>query len=65
MIKKISIISILTVSILYGSFNVKQKRVEAVVPLVAYVAISALIHFTVGAYIYLQSQSGGDDSMMP
>jgi hypothetical protein len=61
MIKKISIISLLTFSVLFSSFYVKQKKAEAVVPFALYVAAAALIHFAVGAYIYLQSQSGGND----
>ncbi len=61
MIKKITIISIMTITILFSSFYYQQKKAEAVVPVVLYVVATALIHFAVGAYIYLQSQSGGND----
>jgi hypothetical protein len=57
MIKKISIISFLTVSILFSSFYVKQKRAEAIFPFVAYVAISAVVSLSVGAYLYMQNSS--------
>ncbi|MCP4269719.1 MAG: hypothetical protein GY777_29795, partial [Candidatus Brocadiaceae bacterium] len=58
MIKKISIITILTISLVFASFMIQKRRAEAVVPLAVYVAVTALIHFAVGAYIYLNSQSG-------
>ncbi|MCR4289861.1 MAG: hypothetical protein NUV86_06345 [Candidatus Scalindua sp.] len=52
MIKKILIISLLTVSILFSSFYVKQKKAEAILPFVLYVAVGIAINYLVGKYIY-------------
>ena len=52
MIKKILIISLLTVSILFSSFYVKQKKAEAILPFVLYVAVGIAINYLVGRYIY-------------
>jgi len=52
MIKKILIISLLTVSILFSSFYVKQKRAEAILPFVLYVVAGIAINYLVGKYIY-------------
>lgn len=59
--KRLIISSVLIIVISTSALFIKQRRSEAVIPFAGYVAISALIHFAVGAYIYLQSQSGGND----
>lgn len=50
--RKIIIISILTVTILFSSFYVKQKKAEAILPFVLYVAVGIAITYLVGKYIY-------------
>ena len=52
MIKKILIISLLTVSILFSSFYVKQKKAEAILPFVLYVVAGLAISYLVGQYMY-------------
>ena len=64
MIKKILIISILTVSIVISSLVIQQRKAEAVIPLIGYVAISALVHFALGAYIYLKNKDTGNTEML-
>lgn len=58
MIKRIIITIILTVCLCVGTLWMNQRKAEAVLPFIGYVAIAALIHFAVGAYIYMNS--GGD-----
>ncbi len=61
-IRRIIFISVLTLIIFFGSSYYQQRKVEAVAPIVAYVAISALIHFAVGAYLYFSNGTSTDVS---
>lgn len=52
MIKKITIITVLTISILFSSYYVHQRKAEAIIPFVLYVVAGLVINYLVGRYIY-------------
>ena len=52
MIKKILIIIVLTFSILFSSFYVQQRKAEAILPFILYVAAGLVINYLVGRFIY-------------
>ncbi|MFQ5686557.1 MAG: hypothetical protein ACE5GV_07850 [Candidatus Scalindua sp.] len=55
--KRLIISGILIIVIGISTLFINQRKAEAVFPFIGYVAISALIHFAVGAYVYFSNQS--------
>ena len=50
--RRLIIIPILTVTILFSSYHIQQKRAEALIPFILYVTVGLAINYLVGRYIY-------------
>ncbi len=56
--RKYLVILILTITILFASFHIKQKKADAIAPWVAYVAVNVAVSLGVGLVMYLFDSNG-------